>query len=144
MTPVFLPLNTENMFNLEEVMRQFKYIILTAAIIATPAAASDKSKLEAKGLVKLTRAEIAEVKMGKTIKGTHVPSGTKWSASYKKDGTKLVKFNGKTKKFKWTYQSGKWCETIQKKMNCSEATFKLKNKCYVFKGNSIEHTFRCK
>ena len=119
-------------------------LVLGVVSTSSLALANEKSKLLAKGMVKLSDAQVAKIKSGKTIKGVTVPKGVKWTNQYKANGIKIATFKGKSHKRKWSYKGGEWCETSGKKMNCEIAHFKLGNQCYIFKDNgSVAHRFGC-
>ena len=121
------------------------YCVWLAVLAAAPVEASEKGKLETKGLIKLTHAQVAEHKIGKEIHGIAYPKKNEWTATYRKDGTKFVTWGGGNASLEWTYKEGKWCETISKKLNCTEHTYKLENTCYTFKNNgALKTSCRCR
>ena len=125
--------------------------LATALMLCGPMYANDKTKIINKGAQKLTASQIADMFIGKTHKGKwyHKDKQGKWTAEFRKDGSKHLVSDGKPFKIgRWTYNGkSKWCETRTSKVvfSCQEpGIYKLRKTCYTFHPDGAKRTkWRC-
>lgn len=126
-------------------MRRSVILLSVTLLSVTAVLASEKDDLLAKGMNKLTDAQIAEKKIGKSVSGTAVPKNVKWMNEYKDGGVKISTFGGKSHKRQWSFEGGKWCESAGKRLACDIEHYELDGICFIFRGDgSIAHKFECK
>ena len=108
-------------------------VFLVFSGIGASEAASDLSTVKASGGKKLSSGQIAKMYIGKKIDG-QTSRNVRFTNRYKRDGSKVSTVDGKSTTGSWTYNGGRWCETLTSsgKRICDPIIYKLGKTCYSY------------